>query len=155
MNDVQQRGPKLLVTRIFDPADPNPPIRLVPEPRGPIDEERLSFGGQVPLTNDPLVISVDAFKPGDAAIQTTNGRSASALAVEVRAPKLGSFPGKQTAPLTKTRPGSQFISEKGQDSSGVPGGITGGRPVNPKGTGRKINIGGEGRHPASRTIRTT
>jgi hypothetical protein len=68
-----------LITQIFDPTDPNPSIRLVPEPRGPIDKERLHKGGQVPLTNDPHVISVDAFRPGDAFIQTTNGRSASAL----------------------------------------------------------------------------
>jgi hypothetical protein len=133
---------------IFDSADTNPPIRLVDEPRGPLGS--LSVGGDVQITSDPQSISVDAYRPGNAFVHASNAKLSSVhtVAIEVRAPKLSGFPGQQTQALTATRPNSKFLSAKGQDSS-VPGGFTGGRPVNPKNIPgrRKINLGGEGESP--------
>jgi peptidoglycan hydrolase-like protein with peptidoglycan-binding domain len=131
------------ISFIFDPNGPSfiPETRLVPDPRGPLSRLPLQDGGTVRITKDPLSISVDAFHPGNAFIDASTATSASTLAIEVRAPKLASDP--KFAPPTKTRPGSRFISAI--DSEPGPKGArtdNGGRPVNPIGSGRKINIFG-------------
>jgi hypothetical protein len=64
------------------------------------------------------------------------------LFVEVRAVSLGVVRGQ---PPTKTEPNSKFISSV--DSEPNPTGINYGRPVNPIGTGRKINLWGEQETP--------
>ena len=137
--------------QIFDTSDPNPVIRLVPDPRGPIDNATLSLGGTVQLTNNIQGISIDGYRPGNAFVHASNakGTSLHTIAIEVRAPKLVRLVGQQTQPLTKTRPDSKgLLSADGADGS-VPGGLTGGRPVNPKNIPgkRKINLGGEGETP--------
>jgi hypothetical protein len=135
------------ISQIFNPADQrdsNASQRLVPEPKDVTVE--TTFGGRIRLTKDPQVVTIDAFRPGDAFIDASNGTSSNLLIVEVRAPKLLSFPGLQTKPLTETRDKSNFLSKEGPDPS-LPGGFSGGRPVNPKPGGRKINLGGEGETP--------
>lgn len=133
---------------IFDPAEPSfvPASRLNPVPRGPLSGNPLPDGGTVRITKDPFSIHVDAFHPGNAFIDATNATSANILAIEVRAPKIANVP--RFSPPTKTRPGSRFLSA--DDSEPGPGGSrvdNGGRPVNPKGTGRKINIFGSQETP--------
>lgn len=142
------------ISQIFDPADPadrNATLRLVPEPRDPTVE--ATFGGRLRLTREPHIVSIDAFRPGNAFIDASNGTSSNLLTVEVRAPKLASVPGQQTQPLTETRLNrggtieSDFISKGG--TGNIPGGLTNGRPVNPKpkAGGRNINLAGEGETP--------
>ena len=136
------------ISFIFDPDQPSfvPATRLIPDPRGPLSARPFEDGGTVRVTNDPFTIHVDAFHPGNAFIDATTATSANTLALEVRASKLASVPG--FAPPTKTRPGSKLISAI--DSEPSPGGARGdpgGRPVNPKGTGRKINIFGSQETP--------
>ena len=140
-------GP-LKISFIFDPDSPSfvPATRLNPEPRGPFSRLPLEDGGTVRITKDPFTIHVDAFHPGNAFIDAATATSANSLAIEVRAPKLASESG--FSPPTKTRPGSKFISAV--DSEPGPKGArdnNGGRPVNPKGTGRRINIFGVGETP--------
>ena len=136
------------ISFIFDPDEPSfvPATRLIPGPRGPLSREPLLDGGTVRITKDPFTISVDAFHPGNAFIDATTATSANTLAIEVRAPKLASATG--FASPTKTRPSSKFISA--DDSEPGPKGARpgfGGRPVNPKGSGRKINIFGSHETP--------
>ncbi len=133
---------------IFDPAEPGfvPVSRLNPVPRGPLSRIPFLDGGTVRITKDPFIIHVDAFHPGNAFIDATNSTSANTTAIEVRAPKIANVPG--FSPPTKTRPGSRFLSA--DDSEPGPGGAradNGGRPVNPKGTGRRINIFGSRETP--------
>ena len=87
------------------------------------------------------MIKVDAFRPGDALIQATNSTSMHPLFLEVRAPKLGPV---GRPPLTKTRKDSKFLSS---DEEFDPHDVNTGRPINPIGTGRKINLGGEQETP--------
>ena len=64
------------------------------------------------------------------------------MAIEVRSPKIADVP--SLPPIRKTRAGSRFLSAV--DSEPGPRrasrGNNSGRPVNPKGTGRKINTFG-------------
>jgi hypothetical protein len=145
-NQSPQRGVQRRICQIFDPAKFDPVERLVPEPQGP--NVQLEFGGIIRLAKDRHIINVDVFRPGNAFIDASNGTSSNLLTVEVRAPKLGRVPGEQTAPLEDANPDSDFFSKEGTDET-VPGGFKGGRPVSSKviGTGRKINLGGEGETP--------
>jgi hypothetical protein len=133
----------------FDPDDLDflpGTTRLIPGPRGQFSGDPLANGGTVRVTRDPFTIHVDAFHPGNAFIDAATSTSANTLALEVRASKIANVPG--FAPPTKTRPNSRFISA--DDSEPSPPGVrkdNGGRPVNPKGTGRKINIFGSQETP--------
>jgi hypothetical protein len=136
------------VSLIFDPNEPGfiPSSRLIPGPQGPSSKEPLADGGAIRVTDATFSISIDGFHPGNAFIDATTGSSASTLAIEVRAARLVSPGG--FAPPKKTRPGSQFISA--DDSEPGPRGFrkdNGGRPVGPKGTGRKINLFGSQETP--------
>jgi peptidoglycan hydrolase-like protein with peptidoglycan-binding domain len=136
------------ISLIFDPNQPAvlPESRLIPGPRGPNSDEPHQDGGTVRITKDSFTVHVDAFHPDNAFIDAATATSANTLALEVRAPKLISPPG--FVPPTKTRPGSRFISAN--DSEPGPPGFRkdfGARPVNPKGTGRKINIFGSQETP--------
>ncbi len=133
---------------IFDPKEDSlvPATRLNPVRRGPFSRIPLSDGGTVRVTDDLFTIHIDAFHPGDAFVDASTARSATVLTIEVRAPIPAPVPG--FAPPKKTRPGSKFISA--DDSEPGPKGArtdNGGRPVNPKGTGRKINLFGSQETP--------
>jgi hypothetical protein len=135
------------ISFMFDPAEPSflPRTRLVPGPQGPLSRRPLEDGGTVRIAGDSFTVNVDAFHPGNAFLDATNGTSVSTLAIEVRAAKIPSVPG---SPPSKTRPNSKFISA--DDSEPGPRGArkdNGGRPVNPKGSGRKINIFGSQETP--------
>ena len=141
---------------IFDPDEPSfiPATRLVPGPQGPLGREPLQDGGTIRITKDPFNIKLDAFHPGNAVVDASDGTSTNQLLIEVRAPRLANVPG--FSPPTKTRPGSKFISAN--DSEPGPkmfGTSTGGRPVNPKGTGRKINIFGSQETPGFEDFTST
>jgi hypothetical protein len=99
-----------------------------------------TFGGVLRLTKDPHTVHVDAFQPGNAFIDASNGTSSQLITVEVRAGKLTPPPGFQ--PPTKVHPKSNgFISA--DDSEPCFTSNRGGRPIDPKAGGRKINLGGE------------
>ncbi len=131
---------------IFDPADPGlvPAIRLNPEPQGPMGATGgIRDGGTVRVARDPHTVSVDAFRPGNSFVDASTATAAATLFVEVRAPRLGIVAG--VVP-TKAEPGSKFLSAE-KDGDPNPTGVFGGRPINPIGTGRKINLGGEQETP--------
>lgn len=126
---------------IYDPKEPNflPKTRLNPEPSGlNIDPKD---GGRIIVRTDPLIIKLDTFRPGDSLIEASTSTSFHPMLVEVRAPKLGPVPGTT---LSKTRTGLKFLSSKDEPD---PHGVSTGRPVNPIGNGRKINLGGETETP--------
>ncbi len=126
---------------LFDPTDPQERRRINPEPVG--SRGAQEDGGKVAGLKDQQRLRLDAFRPGDAFIDATTGTSFATLIAEVRAPKLGPVKG---SPFTKTRPGSKFIT--GRDTSQPdPANVFHGRPVNPIGTGRKINLAGEQETP--------
>ena len=89
----------------------------------------------VRVTRDPHLIFVKAISPGDAIIHTRRHPSRNTLALEIRAQARGVVPGQ---PPTKTPPGRRFVSSK--DSEPCENPTRSGRPVNPKGGGRKINL---------------
>ena len=98
------------ICQIFDPLDPNAPIR--PELQGSfLSALEASNGGAVTLTNNPHIVSVAGFRPGNAFVHASPAKltSVHTIAVEVRAPKLNNPPGQQTQPLTQTRPNSKFF----------------------------------------------
>jgi len=97
----------------------------------------------VSVTRDPHVVHVKGLAPGDAFIEAkiVDG-AANMMIVEVRAAALGVVPGQ---PPTKTPPGRTFVSSR--DSEPCKGPVRSGRPVNPRGTGRKINLWGEEETP--------
>jgi peptidoglycan hydrolase-like protein with peptidoglycan-binding domain len=133
------------ISFIFDPEQPNfiPETRLNPVPRGPEASQPFSNGGTVPVTKDPFIVLVDAAHPGDAFVDAATATSANTLVLEVRAPKVPAALG--FPPPKKTRPGSKFVSAI--DSEPNPTGVNHNRPVNPKGTGRMINIFGSQETP--------
>ncbi len=124
---------------IFDPAnpaDPNLRLRLIPDPVA--SDPDLEFGGRISLSKSPQKISVDAFNPGNAFIDISNGISSQLITVEVRAPRKGEVPG---SPPTVVHADSKgFLSAD-------TGTRTVGRPVNPRNAGRKINLAGEQETP--------
>ncbi|WP_338759987.1 peptidoglycan-binding domain-containing protein [Massilia sp. METH4] len=137
------------VCLIFDPDEPGlvPASRLNPVPRGPLGEAYYADGGTVRVPASPFRIHLDAFHPGNAFVDATNGTSAATLAVEVRAPRIAAPSG--FPPPTKTRPGSRFISAADSEPGFRRGSRAdyGGRPVNPRNTGRKINLFGSQETP--------
>lgn len=140
---------------LYDPTDANTTIRLNPEPLG-IQDPR-EFGGQVKLVSEPQILKLDAFAPGDSMIVAANGKSPNTTAtVLVRAPKLGVVAGAPPTKLRpadekeKGRPASKFFSSR--DSEPNPTGLNFDRPVNPKRTGRMINLEGNRKRRALRTI---
>jgi hypothetical protein len=85
---------------------------------------------------------VKAISPGDAIIHARTKTSRNILALEIRTPARGVVPGQ---PPTKTPPGRKFVSSKDSEPSENP--VRSGRPVKPKGGGRKINLWGERETP--------
>lgn len=130
---------------MFDPAEPSfiPQSRLNPVRRGPNAGNPFESGGTFRVTGDRFNVQVDALMPGNAFIDASTATSANRVALEVRAPKIVGLP--KFNPPTKTRAGSRFISSA--DSEANLSGRNEGRPVGPKGTGRKINIFGSGETP--------
>ena len=130
---------------MFDPAEPSfiPQSRLNPVRRGPNANRPFESGGTFRVTSDRFTVQVDALMPGTAFIDASTATSANRVTLEVRAPKIVGLP--VFSPPTKTRAGSRFISSA--DSEPNLSGRNEGRPVGPKGTGRKINIFGSGETP--------
>lgn len=130
---------------MFDPAEPSfiPQSRLNPVRRGPNANRPFESGGTFRVTSDNFPVQVDALMPGTAFIDASTATSANRVTVEVRAPKITGLP--VFSPPTKTQPGSSLISSA--DSEPNLSGRNEGRPVGPKGTGRKINIFGSGETP--------
>ena len=144
------KGDALKISFMFDPAEPAfiPQTRLNPVLRGPLARVPLEDGGTVRVTNDPFTVRVDALRPGNAFLDASTSTSANRLVLEVRAPKIVGLP--KFNPPTKTREGSTLISSA--DSEPNFSGRNAGRPVGPKGTGRKINIFGSGETPWLRRL---
>lgn len=103
-------------------------------------------GGRVPLTNDPHIMRLESFHPGDARISVSRPDMTRTLFVDVRQDRKGPVTG---APLTKLTAGSRFYSashEEGGEGTD-PASIFFGRPVNPRRGGRLINLSGEEETP--------
>jgi hypothetical protein len=144
-NIVSGKGDAAKISFIFDPAEPGfvPQTRLNPVQRGPLANAPFEVGGTVRVTADSFIVKVDAFRPGNAVVDASTSTSANSIVLEVRAPKLGNL--GSFNPPTRTRTGSKFISSA--DSEPNLTSKNDGRPVNPKGTQRKINIFGSGETP--------
>jgi len=144
-NAPPSSGDALKICFMFDPAEPTfiPQTRLNPVIRGPLANRPFEVGGTVRVTNDPFTVQVDALLPGNAVIDATTATAASRVDLEVRAPKIVGLP--KFNPPTKAREKSTLISSR--DSEPNLSGRNAGRPVGPKGTGRKINIFGSGETP--------
>jgi peptidoglycan hydrolase-like protein with peptidoglycan-binding domain len=127
------------ISWVFDPKEPGfiPAVRLNPEPQGPMTGGETD-GNRLTVRGSPQILHVDSFRPGDAVISVTGGISFATLSVKVRGKKVGPVTG--TPAPTRLLPGSKFFSDRGEP--GIPGGISQGRPFNPRRGGRMINIGG-------------
>lgn len=128
----------------FDPDDKQalPFVRLNPEPVGPSLPE--ADGGSVHVRQDKFELKIDSYKPGDAAVTIRAENGDSLLHVEVRAPK---WTGPTAPAPVKVHPQSKAGLISGDGDPGVPGGVSGGRPMKAVGSRRKINIAGERESP--------
>ncbi|PNG25235.1 hypothetical protein [Methylocella silvestris] len=142
-NSIPPSDTNAKISWAFDPDDKLlPVIRLNPEPIGPATA--MTDAGFVRITKSPFQLKIDSYKPGDGLFDFSAENGLSNLHVEVRAPKMTGPSGP--APITVNPRGKNGLIS-GNGDPGVPGGVSGGRPMKIVGSRRKINLGGEHETP--------
>lgn len=132
--DASQEPAKRLSTKIAFLSNPDNP--RVSDTAGASED-----GGSVSLKNEPHVMRLETFRPGDATITVSRPDAIRMLIVEVRQDRKGPV---DRPPLTKLTAGSKFFSATEKEGGEFdPRGVFHGRPVQVKMGGRLINLGGE------------